>query len=143
MRAVLVDSNVLLASRDIDSGERHERAAEIVRGIDHGDLPTAHVTDYVVAETLNLMHARGYHDAGAAFYDALSESAGFEIRRSTKADFTSAVETYRDHDELSFVDGVLAAYMRRTDVEYIYTFDGEFAGLDDVTPLSSAVDPYA
>lgn len=143
MNRVLIDSNVLLASRDLGSGARHERATEIVRGIDHGDLPTAHLTEYVVAETLNLLHARGHHAAGAAFHDALSRSAGFETHRTTNADFTAGLELYGDRESLSFVDGVLVAYMRRTGIEYIYTFDDEFDSVDEVTPLSTPADPYA
>ena len=143
MKHVLVDSNVLLASRDMGSGARHERAAEVVRGIDHGDLPVAHLTEHVLAETLNFMHARGYHAAGAAFHDALSRSAGFETHRTTGADFTDAVDLYGEREALSFVDGVLVAYMRRTGIEYVYTFDDEFDSVEGVTPLSTAVDPYA
>lgn len=143
MPPVVVDSNVLLASRDLDSAERRERAAEIVGGIDHGELPTAHVTDYVLAEVLNLMHSRGYHRDGSAFYDRLTESAGYEIHRTTRSDFTDGTELYRERVNLSFVDCVLGAYMRRRELEYIYTFDGEFEGLEGVTSLDTAHDPFA
>jgi len=143
MPAVVIDSNVLLASRDLDSAERRERAVEIVRGIDHGDLPTAHILDYVVAEVLNLMHSRGYHREGAAFYDRLAESAGYEIHPSVKSDFTDGIELYHERENLSFVDCVLGAYMDRLGLEYIYTFDSEFDALKSVTPLNTADNPFA
>lgn len=45
--------------------------------------------------------------------------------------------------QLSLTDGIIAAYARHHDLEYIYGFDGGFDGLDDVTQLAVATDPYA
>ncbi|WP_101295373.1 type II toxin-antitoxin system VapC family toxin [Halegenticoccus soli] len=142
MRAALIDSNVIIYARNEDSGDRHDRALEIVRAIDRGELPTAHVTDYVIAETLNLMHSRGAHQLGEETYDLLNESAGFELRYAAKSDFKNGVDLYQRHQSLSFVDGVLAAYMRRVGLEYIYTFDSEFDAIEWVTPLNTAVNPF-
>lgn len=141
-RVVLVDSNVLLASRDLDSDQRFERAQAIVSGIDEGELPTAHVTDYVVAETLNLLHARGYHRTAVEYYDGLVESAGFETHRTTAGDYDAGVELFRERDSISFVDAVLLSYMQRTGISYVYTFDSEFSAVQGVTVLDTAVDPF-
>lgn len=143
MQAALLDSNVIIYARNSDSGERHERSLEIVKRIDRGELPTAHVTDYVVAETLNLMHSRDAHRLGEETYDLLYDSAGFEIRHTAKSDFTEGVRLYRRHEKLSFVDCILAAYMDRVGLEYIYTMDGEFDRLDWVTRLSTADNPFS
>jgi predicted nucleic acid-binding protein len=48
----LVDTNVILARADPDD-QNYDVAREIVTAIDHGDLPTGRVTNYVVAEVLN------------------------------------------------------------------------------------------
>ncbi|ERH02363.1 MAG: hypothetical protein J07HN6_00395 [Halonotius sp. J07HN6] len=53
MAVALVDTNVLFASASARDAY-HDRASEIIRGIDHGELPDAIVTNYVVAETLNI-----------------------------------------------------------------------------------------
>ncbi|MFB6130336.1 MAG: type II toxin-antitoxin system VapC family toxin [Salinigranum sp.] len=142
MRAALVDSNVVIHAQNEDSGENHERALEIVRAIDRGDLPSAHVTDYVLAETLNLMHSRGAHRLGVETYDLLNESAAFELRSTATDDFKAGVDLYRRRGSLSLVDGVLAAYMRRVGLEYVYSFDSEFDSIEWVTRLDVAVNPF-
>ena len=53
----VVDTGVLLGMADVDD-EHHEVAMEIVLGMDHGDLPTGRVTNYIALETLNWIHSR-------------------------------------------------------------------------------------
>nr|WP_330166344.1 hypothetical protein [Halobacterium sp. KA-6] len=57
----------------------NEPAREIVRGIDHGALPNAIVTNYVVAETLNLTRERLGPIPANELLDRLIEGAHFEI----------------------------------------------------------------
>lgn len=141
MPATLIDSNVLLAARNEDASQ-HDAARRIVGGIDRGEFPPAHVTDYVLAEVLNLLHARGHHRTGVDTYERLDESAGFELHHTTQGDFAAGVERYSNREQLSFVDGILVGYMERTGIEFIYTFDGEFAGVEGISRLDAPVDPY-
>lgn len=46
MAVAVIDTGVLVGMADIDD-EHHDIAVEIVRGIDHGDLPTGQVTNYI------------------------------------------------------------------------------------------------
>ena len=141
MAVALLDTNVLLASAS-SRDEYHDRAREIVRGIDHGDLPEAIVTNYVVAETLNLSGEKLVADAANQMLDRLIEGTHFEIVHAPKADFNAAQALFRRYGELSFVDSTIAAYMDREDVEYLYSFDDDFDAVTNLTRLGTADSPF-
>ncbi len=142
MAVAVVDSNVLIDYKDTSTEGRHQRAESIVRSIDSGDLPTARVTDYVVLESLNWIHERKHHDIAVDLKDRLYRSAGFEIVHTAQKDFVNAVELFETHERLSFGDVTILAYMRRTDVEYLYSFDDDFDGFEQITRLEHAVNPF-
>lgn len=137
----LVDSNVLIDSRH-DRSRRHDRARRIVAGIDSGTLPTARVTDYVLLETLNLLHSRSASQLAVDTQDRLAASRGFELVQSAQKDFDRAVELHEQFESLSFGDATIAAYMDRTECAYLYSFDDDFDALDWVARLESATDPF-
>lgn len=141
MATAVLDSNVLIASHDRDD-ERHESSRAIVRGIDRGELPEGRVTNYVVAETLNLLHSRHSHGLAVDTYDRLNRSAGVRIERVTETDFEQGSTLFRTYEGLSFVDAVLVAYMNRENITHIYSFDDDFDALDSVTRLGTDADPF-
>jgi len=93
MSRVAVDTNVLVGAT-LKRDQHHEKATEIVRGIDRGELPDAVVNNYVVAETLNLVGGRATNDKATELYDRLVRSAGFEVVHAIKKDFTTAEEVF-------------------------------------------------
>jgi len=141
MAVAVVDTGVLIGMADTDD-RHHQAGREIVRGMDHGDLPTGRVTNDVVCETLNWIHARKRHDLAVETYDRLHRSAGFEIVQAAQADFTSAVERFRNDEGLSFGDATIAAYMEREGIEYLYSFDEDFDGIEEVTRVATAENPF-
>jgi predicted nucleic acid-binding protein len=141
MAVALLDTNVLFASAS-SRDEYHDRAREIVRGIDHGDLPEAIVTNYVVAETLSLSGEKLGADAANQILDRLTEGTHFEIVHAPKADFSAAQALFRRYSELSFVDSTIAAYMDREDIEYLYSFDDDFDTVTDLTRLETVDNPF-
>lgn len=141
MAVALLDTNVLFASASARD-EYHDRARELVRGIDHGDLPKAIVTNYVVAETLNLSGEKLGADVANQMLDRLIEGAHFEIAHAPKADFNASQALFRQYGGLSFVDSTIAAYMDREDVEYLYSFDDDFDTVEGVTRLETVDNPF-
>lgn len=142
MAVAAIDTGVLIAR--VDSNDtHHETAGEIVRGIDHDDLPTGRVTNYVVLETLNWIHERQRHDKAVETYRRLVASAGFELVHSAQKDFSRAVDLFETYDGLAFGDATIVAYMQRTGIEYLYSFDDDFDAVDDVTRLETADNPFA
>jgi predicted nucleic acid-binding protein len=140
MVVALLDTNVLFASASARD-EYHEQSREIVQAIDHGELPTAIVTNYVVAETLNLTGEKLGSEAANGMLDRLIEGAHFEVEHAPKADFNAAQAIFRQYDGLSFVDASIAAYMDREDIEYLYSFDDDFDALSGITRLDTAENP--
>jgi hypothetical protein len=120
----------------------HESALEIVRRMDHGELPTGRVTNYIVQETLNWIHNRKRHAKAAEMYEQLNQSAGFEIIHTAQKDFHRAVEVFRAYEGLSFGDSTIVAYMRRAETGYLYSFDDDFDVIDDITRLETADNPF-
>ena len=138
----LLDTNILFAvtsARD----EHHDTARDIVSAIDHGDLPDAIVTNYVVAETLNLIGERSSPEAATEMLDRLIEGTHFDISHAPQADFTAAQALFRRYSGLSFIDATIAAYMQREDIEYLYSVDDDFDAVDWVTRLNTATNPYS
>jgi predicted nucleic acid-binding protein len=141
MAVALLDTNVLFASASARD-EYHDLAREIVREIDHGELPKAIVTNYVVAETLNLSGEKLGAEAANQMLNRLIEGAHFEIVHAPKADFNAAQPLFRRHGELSFVDSTIAAYMDREDIEYLYSFDEDFDAVTGLHRLETAENPF-
>ena len=142
MPVTFVDSNVLIAA-GLARDANHETGREILQGIDSGELPPARLSNYVAAELLNYMHARGVHSAGLDFYDHLSVADGFEIVHATKQDYHGAVSLFDRRPRLSFVDATIVSYMWREGLAYLYSFDDGFDGVEGVTRLDVPENPFA
>lgn len=142
MPGAVVDTSVLVGMADADD-QHHDAAMEIVRGMDHGDLPTARVTNYVLLETLNWIHTRHRHEKAIETHSRLNESAGFEIHQAAQKDFHRAVELFQTYESLSFGDATIAAYMEREGLEYLYSFDDDFDAIKGITRLETATHPHA
>ena len=141
MAVAVVDTGVLIGMADADD-EHHDVAMEIVHGMDHGDLPTGRVTNYIALETLNWIHNRKRHAKAVETYERLHQSAGFEVLHAAKKDVPSAVELFQTYEGLSFGDATIAAYMEREDIEYLYSFDDDFDTLDGITRLETPDNPF-
>ncbi|NHN63811.1 PIN domain-containing protein [Haloarcula sp. JP-Z28] len=141
MAVALVDTGILIGMADADD-QHHDTAMEIVRGMDHGDLPTGHVTNYVALETLNWIHNRKRQQKAVETYERLNQSAGFEVRQAAQKDFTNALDLFETYDGLSLGDATIAAYMRREGVDYLYSFDDDFDVIADITRLETADNPF-
>jgi predicted nucleic acid-binding protein len=141
MAVAVVDTGVLIGMADADD-EYHDTAMEIVHEMDHGDLPTGRVTNYIVLETLNWIHNRKRHEKAVETYERLNQSAGFEVLHAAQKDFPSAVDLFQTYDGLSFGDATIAAYMQREGIEYLYSFDDDFDTLDGITRLETADNPF-
>lgn len=141
MGVAVVDTGVLIGMTDVDD-EHHDTAMEIVRGMDHGTLPTGRATNYIILETLNWIHARKRHEKAVETYTRLNESAGFEVVHTAQKDFHRAVELFETYESLAFGDATIASYMEREGIEYLYAFDDDFDVIDAITRLETPTDPF-
>ena len=141
MAVAVVDTGVLVGVADAED-RHHEDAIEIVREMDRGRLPTGRVTNYVVLETLNWIHARKRQETAVDLYRRLNESAGFGLVQTAQADFGRAVELFEQFDGLSFGDATTVAYMQREGIEHLYAFDDDFDAVADLTRLTMPTNPF-
>jgi len=142
MAHVLIDSNLVIAAR-FARDQNHERATEIVSGFDHGELPTGEIPSDALEEILNYVHTRSGNDDAIATLDGLQESRGFEVVYTAKSDFDAGRSLFRQYEGLSLTDAVLVAYMQRTGIEYLYSFDDDFDAVDGITRLDAATNPFS
>ncbi|MEF8776329.1 MAG: PIN domain-containing protein [Haloarculaceae archaeon] len=142
MAVAIVDSTILIDYKDTSPETRHERAARIVYAVDEGDLPTARITNYVLLESLNWIHERQRHDIAEDLKRRLTDSAGFELVHCAKKDFHRAMDLFETEERLSFGDATIAAYMKRTGIEYLYSFDDDFDGIEDIVRLETPANPF-
>ena len=142
MAVAVVDANILIDYKDTSPDTRHERAENIVYAIDRGDLPTARITNYVLLETLNWIHERQRHDIAVDLKTRLANSAGFEVVHCAQKDFHRAMELFESYESLSFGDATIVAYMQRTGIENLYSFDDDFDGTEGITRIDTPDNPF-
>lgn len=141
MAEAVVDSNVLFGFRS-RSDQWHESAHAIITSMDAGELPRGQVTNYALPEVINpILKAAGY-DHAVDTIDFLNESAGFRIRHLSQDDFASGLALFRRTPGVELTDTITVAYMRRTGLEYVYSFDADFDRFEAITRLDAAVNPY-
>ena len=116
MGVALAETNVLFTSASARDAY-HDPASEIVRGIDHGALPDAIVTNHAVAEMLNIATTKLGSDAATQLLDRLIAGGRFELTHVVQADFNAAQPISRQYSELSFVNAILVAYIQRVSIE--------------------------
>jgi predicted nucleic acid-binding protein len=141
MQEALVDSNVLFAFRS-SRDQYHDRANAIVEAMDDGNLPRGQVTNYTLPEVLNPLSKAAGHDAAVATVEFLTGSRGFRLQHLAQDDFERGRALFQRRDGVEITDAILVAYMRRTDTEYIYSFDDDFDRFDEVVRLQTAQNPF-
>jgi predicted nucleic acid-binding protein len=141
MTRALLDATVVIAAVDEDD-EDHETGLEIVQAVDHGELPKGIIVSDALQESLNFVHERKGHAAAVDVLDRFVRGARFEIPYNPKKNYGEARSLFRSDGELNFGDSLQVAYMRSSNIEYIYSFDDDYDGVDGIERLNAAVNPY-
>jgi hypothetical protein len=139
MRTV-VDANVLIAAR-LERDEYHEQARKLTTGIDRLELPRGIVLSSVLEEVINLINVHASHARASETLDGLIESSGFEMVHISATDLDLGQTLFRRYEGLSLTDAVVAAWMQRNGVQFLYSFDDDFDALEEITRLETAHDP--
>jgi uncharacterized protein len=132
-----IDSVVLIGAfhrRD----QHHEHALPILLRADEGAIKPLHLTDFVLAETINFLTRKGGSAMGRDALRRLEASKGFRVERISDAVYHEAKnEVYANVDGLSFVDAVTVAFMRHKRLRWIYSFDDGFDRVDGIDRLAA------
>jgi len=93
---------------------------------------------------LNHLHTRAGNKVAIETLDAIQASVDLEVDGTTKTDFDAGRSLFRQYDEgLSFTDAIIVAYMRRTGIDYLYSFDDDFDAVGEITRLETPTNPFA
>lgn len=139
----LVDTTVLYAAGNRSERKRHATAKRIVRGADHGELPTLVVSDVALLETMNGLHRDVGHDPAVGMLDRLRAGANFQLVREPQVVWDRGRDLFRGYEQLSLGDAVQVASAHHHGISYIYSFDGGFDGVPDLTRLADDQNPFA
>jgi predicted nucleic acid-binding protein len=141
MPQVLVDTSVLYAAA-YPRDRSHDDALPILHGINDGTLPEGTILEFVLAETLNGLTRKAGHAIAVDFLNRIEANERFEIESLTAAQFATAKRLFRQYQRLSFVDASIVALAQASGVEYLYAFDDDFDGIEGLTRLATARNPY-
>lgn len=141
MGRALVDATAVIAFADPDD-DNHARGEEIVRGIDRGELVTGVIVHEALLEVLNFLNERLGPVKAEALLDSLEESAHFRLPYGPRGNVGRGRALFRQYPGLSFGDAMQVAYMESEGIEHIYSFDDDFDGIDGVTRLNTATNPF-
>lgn len=141
MPRALVDTTILYAAGN-RAERRHKAGLAIVEAADGGDLPVLRVPDVVLVETMNGLTRDVGHPKAVDMLGRLRRSNGFEIVREPTTVWTLGVDLFEEEPRLSLADAVIVAASRHHGLEYLYSVDGGFDGLEGVTRLGVAEDPF-
>ncbi|GAA0296913.1 type II toxin-antitoxin system VapC family toxin [Halarchaeum salinum] len=141
VRAV-VDANVIFADRN-SRDEDHDQAAAIMDAVDRGDLPTIHLTTHNMMEALASIQKRSEWARAVETLQYLEGSPHIEIVHTSDADQTDGRLIFAREQNVEPPDAVTVAYLNRTGIEYIYSFDDDFDRFPSFARLNTAVNPYA
>lgn len=142
MQEALIDSNVIFAAR-MRRDQYHDHAAPIVEAIDGGDLPRGIITSYGLPEILNPIQKKASDAPAKATLQFLTESGGFRIRHLAQEDFTRGRALYGRTEGVEITDTITVAYMRRQELEHVYSFDDDFDEFNGITRLNSDENPFS
>lgn len=138
----VVDTNLLYAWRN-KNDDHHTTGKNVVDAASDGDLPKVHIPFVFFQETTKHIHNElGYHEAISTM-DTLVTDPQFSIIPLTEDDLRRGRAIFRRNDDLELPDSIAVAYMRREQLEYIYSVDDDFDRFDDITRLNSALNPHS
>lgn len=123
---VFVDTSGLYALVDKNDGH-HSTAREIVEKLVRAGRKLI-LTDYIIAETVNLAVARRGTHVGLRVLDLIEQSVGIRIERVDASRFDATKAFFRKHADhhYSFTDCSSFVVMRELRLQEALTTDGHF-----------------
>jgi len=132
---MFIDSVVLIGAK-LKRDKWHDKSIVILTKFLNKEITIAHVTEYVVLETVNYLLRK------AGFEVALETLNLFRIHERIKVInvderlYTRTCEIFMHYPGLSLTDASIVAAMEKVGVKALYSFDGGFDELDWVERLA-------
>lgn len=135
------DTTVLYAAGNRNA-QRHERGFEIVSGADRGELPILRIPDAVLIETMNGLTRDVGHETAVTVLERLQVGSQFDLVREPRTVWDTGIDLFTQIERLALADALIAAGARHSGIEYLYSFDDDFDGLDGITRLNAVTNPF-
>lgn len=142
MARALVDATVVIAFADTADVD-HDRGTAIVRGIDHGTLPTGVILHGALLESVNFVAERSSPGKAVDLLDMLEKSTHYRLPTPSEPTVERGRAVFRQYPELSLADATQVAFMQDEGIDYVYSFDDDFDAVGGVTRVNSATNPFA
>jgi predicted nucleic acid-binding protein len=136
----VVDSNVLYGWRNAND-QYHSRSNDIVDESKNERFPTLHIPDVFYVETVKHVHNELGYDETLDTVEMIRDAPQFSVIVLGEQDYNLGRALLRYHREIELPDAIATAYMRREQIEHVYSFDGGFDQFDDLTQLNAAIVP--
>ncbi|SNQ59727.1 type II toxin-antitoxin system VapC family toxin [Candidatus Methanoperedens nitratireducens] len=132
--SLLIDTSALIAARNADD-KNHKKAMALMAPALHGEYGKVFVSDYIFDEAVTLAYIRTGNKKFAHDIGMFTRAKPINFRFIEPVDFDRAWELYQQFNDkhLSFTDCTNIALMERLDIKTLFTFDGEFKGLVNIT----------
>jgi len=138
----VIDSNLLYASRN-SNDELHAQGDAVVEAASRGELPKMHVPHVFLQEVVKHTHNELGYQESLRTLNALVDDPQFAIITLTDGDLTRGRALFRQDPELELPDAIAVAYMRREQLEYIYSCDDDFDRFTDITRFDTDYNPHS
>ncbi len=133
----MMDTGVL-AGALLKRDTHHEEAKPVFDAVDEGSIPPVVITEFILAETLNFLVAKGNSAIARDTLDRLEQSTGFSIQPVPAHVIDKGKnKAFQRFDGLSFVDALTVAYMQEHDLDTLYSFDSGFDKVPSITRRTS------
>lgn len=138
---VLCDTTVLYAAGN-QNAQRHENALQIISAADQGRLPILRIPDAVLIETMNGLTRDVSHVTAVAVLERLQAGSQFNLVREPQTVWETGIDLFMQVERLALADALIVAGARHSGIEYLYSFDDDFDGLNGITRLNMAENPF-
>ena len=138
----VIDSNLLYGWRN-KNDELHQPGKDIVEAASSQQLPKLHIPHVFFQETAKHVHNSLGYQKCIRTIDALIADPRFSVIPLEDGDLRRGRALFRRNNELELPDAIAVAYMRREQIEYIYSCDDDFDRFDDLTRVNSAINPHS
>lgn len=123
MESIFIDTSgwfALLSLRD----EHHQKAKEYLTRI---SLPLV-TTNYVVAETVNLVRSRERHSLAVTFLESIEQSPRVSVHHISPVQHQETIRFFKQHTdkEFSFIDCSSFVVMKSLGCRKAFAFDHHF-----------------
>ena len=131
-----IDSCIFIAAfnqKDI----HHQAAKKILVAITTGKIKNIYLSDYVFDEVVTYLKKKMSSEVAIQASEALLNSHHLNFLYMNEQIFNATFHILKMYDDLSYTDSSIVVMMKNYQIQYVYSFDSGFDGVNDINRLTS------